>query len=207
MAPRPSAARRKRRIARSSAAGRWRRWRRTLRCGSSPSAASGPLSRTCPPPWWTFARPWNSCAALARRCCWSARRRISGSASGRVACSGGASSGWTRACATSPPRPPGTGGRGGAGLAAIAASVPGVGLYLPREGFCDATSCRPTVPDGRLGYVDNGPSTLRAHSPSSRREGGGREGAGRRGWVSVFCSSCCSRVVWLASSFHGRRLP
>ncbi|TDU01156.1 peptidoglycan/LPS O-acetylase OafA/YrhL [Azorhizobium sp. AG788] len=42
------------------------------------------------------------------------------------------------------------------GLAAIAASVPGVGLYLPREGFCDATSCRPTVPDGRLGYVDNG---------------------------------------------------
>ena len=42
------------------------------------------------------------------------------------------------------------------GLAAIAASVPGVGLYLPREGFCDATSCRPTVSDGRLGYVDNG---------------------------------------------------
>ncbi len=43
-----------------------------------------------------------------------------------------------------------------AGLQAVAAAVPGVQLVLPRTAFCDATLCRPTLPNGDLGYIDVG---------------------------------------------------
>ncbi|MGU3495840.1 acyltransferase family protein [Xanthobacteraceae bacterium A53D] len=41
-------------------------------------------------------------------------------------------------------------------LAQVARDVPGVELVLPRGAFCDGATCRPTLPDGRLGFIDAG---------------------------------------------------
>ncbi|HQS08177.1 MAG TPA: acyltransferase family protein [Xanthobacteraceae bacterium] len=43
-----------------------------------------------------------------------------------------------------------------AGLRGIAEETKGVELVLPRPAFCDASVCRPTLPNGDLGYVDTG---------------------------------------------------
>ncbi len=41
-------------------------------------------------------------------------------------------------------------------LGEIGAALSGVRVVLPRPAFCDATTCRPTLPDGGLGYIDSG---------------------------------------------------
>ncbi len=41
-------------------------------------------------------------------------------------------------------------------LGEIGAQVSGVRVVLPRAAFCDALTCRPTLPDGSLGYIDSG---------------------------------------------------